>query len=81
MNLSNSLRTILANRGLSKKPCGVPSWGIICLPLSLSIYPATSDFLIRSKVLSQIIVERRILFIVSCGILSKHLDISPWMTH
>lgn len=72
---------MLASRGLNTLPCGVPSLGIICFPVSGSMYPATSDFRRRSKVLSHVIHDFIIFSIISWGILSKHLDMSPCMTH
>src|ERR1700683_1491958 len=76
---------MLLNIGLTILPWGVPmyEWIIVlpAYPYPFLMAGLTNDFLINSKVLWQEILLPRRNMILSCGILLKHLEISPLITH
>ena len=78
---SSSCRTMFDRSGLSTLPCGVPSVFFTSFSVVGSMYPAVRDFLISCKVLSHLIFDSMRFMIISWGILSKHLLMSPWITH
>nr|QCW06974.1 hypothetical protein [Drechslerella brochopaga] len=81
MYLSNSCSTTFANSGLRTLPWGVPMLEVTIFPFIGSLYPTLNVLFTMMRNLWHFIFWRRIFKMISWGILSKHLDISPWMTH
>ena len=78
--MSKLFRTMLANVGLATLPCGVPLSEYETIFVFSSMDPQPIILLIILMNGSHIISLRRLSRIILCGMLSKHLEISPWMT-
>lgn len=80
MNRSSLCKTIFARTGDITLPCGVPIVLFIRIFFSF-ITPTFNALSIRVRVLTQEIRSLRQSIITLWGMASKHLLISPWITH